>query len=41
MAQVTRNIVVDVSRPNYVLPITAKQGDCNSRFLKIIIQRGK
>lgn len=38
MAQVTRNIVVDVSRPNYVLPITAKQGDCNSRYLKITIQ---
>lgn len=38
MAQVTKNIVVDVSQPNYVLPITAKQGDCNSRFLVVTVQ---
>ena len=37
MAQIIREIRVDVSQPNVFQAIVAKQLDCNSRFLKIIL----
>ena len=37
MAQIIREIRVDVSQPNVFQAIVAKQLDCNSRFLKITL----
>ena len=37
MAQIIREITLDVSQPNNLRAITAKQNDLNSRFLKIHI----
>jgi hypothetical protein len=37
MAQIIREIRVDVSQPNVFQAIVAKQLDCNSRFLKIAL----
>lgn len=37
MAQITKEIRVDVSQPNVFQAIVAKQLDCNSRFLKITL----
>ena len=37
MAQIIKEIRVDVSQPNVFQAIVAKQNDCNSRFLKITL----
>ena len=35
MAQITREITVDVAKSNIFQAIVAKQNDSNSRFLKV------
>ena len=37
MAQIIKEIRVDVSQPNVFQAIVAKQNDCNSRFLKVTL----